>query len=80
MANTNDPIFDFLAKEYGVARGDIDENTLLFSDGYLDSFSMVELVNWLEQHFKVKFGVLDITLDNLDSVARMSKYVSAKGA
>jgi acyl carrier protein len=81
MAETpSDAIFDYLSKQYGISRDEIDGQSLLFSDGYLDSFSMVELVSWLEQRFAVRFGVLDINLGNLDSVERMSNYVASKGA
>ena len=75
----HDAIFQYLASEYDIPRDEIDQSTLLFSDGYLDSFSMVELVAWIEKSFKVQFGVLDINLGNLDSVANISTFISSKG-
>lgn len=81
MADTrSDAIFTHLSEQYGLSRGEIDAQSLLFSDGYLDSFSMVELVAWLEQTFKLRFGILDINLGNLDSIERMSNYIESNGA
>jgi acyl carrier protein len=50
----------------------------LFEQGYLDSLNMIDLVAWIEQAALVKFGVLDISLENLDSIDRIMKFVAKK--
>lgn len=76
----NDAIFGYLKSQYGIDQSEIDSGTLLFTEGFLDSFSMVDLVTWIENTFNIRFGVLDINLDNLDSVDKISAYLASRGA
>ncbi|MCA9695769.1 MAG: acyl carrier protein [Myxococcales bacterium] len=50
----------------------------LFSTGVVDSFVMVELLLFLEQHTGAKLGPEDINLDNLDSIARIMEFAAAR--
>lgn len=59
---------------------DIDDDTPLFSSNLLDSFSMVELVVFVEHEVSIKIGALDIHLDNLDSVEKIIFFVQRKTA
>lgn len=71
-------IKDYLHKEHHLPVEDIDNHTLLFSDGYLDSFNMVALVEWIEKKFQIKFGVLDVNLHSLDSIERMKEFIISR--
>ena len=71
-------ILDYLETSLNLSRDTIDENTLLFTDSYLDSFNMIELVEWIESTFGKKFGVMDVNLTNLDSVKAIKDFVLSK--
>ena len=71
-------LVQFLAAHFSLELTEFNSSTLLFSDGLLDSFSMVEVVSWLEDTSGIKFGVMDINLQNLDSVQKMVNYVKSK--
>ena len=71
-------ILDYLETSLNLSRDTIDENTLLFTDSYLDSFNMIELVEWIESTFGKKFGVMDVNLTNLDSVKAIKDFVFSK--
>lgn len=58
----------------------IDNDTPLFSSGLIDSFSLATLILAIEEKARVKLDPLDITLDNLDSIARILRFVSARTA
>ncbi|MDK9708948.1 MAG: acyl carrier protein [Desulforhopalus sp.] len=68
----------YLASEFALPVAELEATTGIFSEGYLDSFSMVELVVWLEKTFGVKFGVLDINLENLDTIERINTFVTSR--
>jgi acyl carrier protein len=56
----------------------IDSHTPLFSSGLIDSFSLATLILAVEEKARVKLDPLDITLDNLDSIDRILRFMSAK--
>jgi len=56
----------------------IDAATPLFSSGLIDSFSLAALIVAIEDKARVTLDPLDITLDNLDSIERILRFVSTK--
>jgi acyl carrier protein len=68
-------LIDYLQKELGVDTSTIDESTLLFSTGIIDSFALVDLINFIEGRCGFRVNSMDVTLDNLDSIARILAYV-----
>lgn len=76
MALTDASLFEYLASRMGVSG--IERTTLLFSTGVLDSFSMIDLIMFIEQQSGTRIEPMDVSLDNLDSVERIMTYVSAR--
>ena len=77
---TKDDIFAFLKTQFAIDLQDVNENTGLFSEGLLDSFSIVDLVMYLENTSGIKLQPTDVNLDNLDSVAKILNFVSRERA
>ena len=77
---TKSDIFNFLKTQFAIDEKDVDENTGLFSEGLLDSFSIVDLVVFIENTSGVKMQPTDVNLDNLDSVAKILNFVSKERA
>ena len=73
-------LLTYLADNFDVDREDIEDDTPLFSSSLLDSFGMIDLVTFIEAEAAVKFGALDMHLDNLDSVSQILAFVAAKRA
>lgn len=71
-------IAEYICTNFGVDDDDINEHTSLFSSGILDSFNMVELITFIEQETKIKFGILDLNMDNLDSLNSIISFVEKK--
>ena len=74
MKLTRDAVFELLQEKVGADADQIDDETLLFSSNLLASFSMVDLMLFIEQRTETKMSPLDVTLDNLDSIARILKF------
>lgn len=47
----------------------------IFSSGLLDSFSVVQLMRWLEDEYKIKIEVSDVTLADFDTVRKIETLV-----
>ena len=80
MAFNREKLLAYFSEELGVDVDDIDDETLLFTDGYLDSFSVVDLVTYIESSADISVDPSEVNLDNLDSVGRIISFVGAKTA
>ena len=60
----------------GVDTTGLDETTELFSSGVIDSVGMVQLIGFVETEGNLTFGPEEITLDHLDSIGRILKFVA----
>lgn len=58
---------------------DLEGGTELFSSGLLDSVSMVSLITFIEEKTGATVQPGDVTLENFDSVDRISGYVASLG-
>jgi len=78
MSLTRDALVEYLEESAGADMDDVNDDTPLFSSGLVDSFAMVDLLMFLEKHTGTKLGPEDIDLDNLDTLARILAFVSAR--
>jgi acyl carrier protein len=78
MVLTRDELCRFFADRFGLAAADLDDGARLFSDGLLDSFSMVELIAHLEKVEGIRIGAMEVQLENLDSIERILRFVATK--
>ena len=70
----------YLYEQQGLAPGDFDDDTLLFSSGLIDSFRMVNLIMFIENAARMRVHPADVTLDNFDSIDRIVAFVEARCA
>lgn len=70
----------YLGDRMGLDKATLEENTPLFSSNLLDSFSMVDLIMFIEKEGGVRLDPTDVSLDNLDSIGRILKFVDARRA
>lgn len=71
-------LLDYFKTRLGVDTEGIDDTTPLFSSSVLDSFSIVELIAFVESQAQIRFDAWDVTLDNLDSIEKILAYVSSR--
>jgi len=75
MSLSSEDIIRFLKTDLGVKIDNIDQETLLFSSGIIDSFSLISLLMFIETEGGVKVSPADVNLANFDSVARVRKFI-----
>jgi acyl carrier protein len=77
MELTEDTLIRFLQEHRQLP--DIGPDTVLFSDGTIDSVVMIELINFIEAKGNIEVGQADVTLENFDTVSLIVDFVRSKG-
>lgn len=75
MPLSQNDLISFLRSELSI-EDDITGETELFSSGLLDSVSMVSLITHIENATGSAIQPADVTLDNFDTVDRITAYVA----
>ena len=70
-----DNLLDFIRTQLGVDTSSLTDDTPLFSSGLIDSFSLVSMMSFVETEGRFRINPADVSLDNLDSVGRILRYV-----
>jgi acyl carrier protein len=78
MALSKEVLFDFVTNNLGIDASELEEDTPLFSSGLIDSKSMVDLIVYIEGEGGVSFEADDITLDHLDTIGRILRFVDSR--
>lgn len=75
MVFTREDLLAFMEENLDLDSEMVDDKTPLFSSSLLDSFSMIELIEFIERSAEIKISPTDVNLDNLDSIDRIMKFV-----
>lgn len=59
---------------------DVDENTLLFDAGALDSLDALELIEQVEQDYGISVPQSEIVLENISSIGQVAEMVTRLSA
>jgi len=70
-----DNLLDFIRNQLGVDSSSLTDDTPLFSSGLIDSFSLVSMMSFVETEGRFRISPVDVSLDNLDSIGRILRYV-----
>ncbi|MBV0891396.1 acyl carrier protein [Paracoccus sp. Z118] len=71
-----DDLLSFLRRTSGDET--VGPDTPLFSTGLIDSVAMMDVIGYIETHGGIQMGTEDVTLENLDTAARMQTLVAAR--
>lgn len=77
MSGDLDAIRDFIRQETG-HQGDIDVDADLLEAKVLDSFNIVTVAVFIQEHFGVELEPEDLSRDNLARISRMLELVEQK--
>ena len=68
----------FIAERFSLDPAELTPATPLFSSGLLDSFHLLELISHLEEQAGIRISPGEISLDNLDNLERILRFVEGK--
>ena len=77
---TRDELVAFICDDASLDPSEINDDTLLFTDGYIDSFTMTSLIAYLEEEFGAEIAQSAVTLENFDTLSRIMNFVSRMDA
>ena len=80
MSLDSGSIRNYLSDRAGVSTTTLTDDAPLFSSGLVDSFSLVELIAYVEQQGGFRVDAWDVTLDNFDSINQILAYAATKKA
>lgn len=80
MSTIAEELHNFIAEEAGMSKDDFDSNTALFSDGYIDSFTMTSVIAFIEDTYNLQIQQSAIVLENFDSIANMVAMIERERA
>lgn len=78
MALTGTALVRFLKEDLNLP-GELDGDSALFSNGRLDSVSMVNLISFIEEAAGFQVRPDDVTLDNFDTPSQILCFVGSRG-
>lgn len=64
----------FLEDELGADLAEVENDTLLFSSGIIDSFALVNMMMFLETEGGFRISPTEVNLENLDSIDRILAF------
>ena len=77
-AHVFDQLMQYLASKINLSVEDIPLNESLLTRGLLDSFGVVELLEFMETTFDIKIPDRDVTQQKLGSVNKMVDYIVSR--
>lgn len=82
MSTITEDLREFVVRNYLFGDADRlpDDTTSLMESGVVDSTGILELIEFLEEHFGITVGDTETTPHNLGSIRAIAEYVERKGA
>jgi acyl carrier protein len=77
MALTREALIEYLVDQHDVEADDLEDDTPIFSSGILDSFSLVDLILFIEEAAGIKMSPADVNLENLDSIEAILAFAQS---
>ncbi len=79
MNTVRQEIRDFILENYYFNQdGTLEDGDSFMDRGIIDSTGILELVSFLEEKYVIEIDSDEMMPDNLDSIARLSNFVTAK--
>jgi acyl carrier protein len=73
--NPADAVLNYICTQLAKNDPAINEDTQLFSEGFLDSTAMLELILWIGDTFELVIQNEDLTPENFASVRNMVEFI-----
>jgi len=76
--SVKEEIKEYIIQETFASNGQIQDNTLIFKEGYFDSMGFVKLITFLEEKFSIKTVDTDLMEENFESINAIADFISRK--
>lgn len=79
--NTNtikEKIKSYILESVHAEKEKIQNDTLVFKEGYFDSMGFITMISFLEEEFNIKTGDEDLVEENFESINAITGFISRK--
>jgi acyl carrier protein len=76
--SVNEKIRKYIQQVSYVEIEKIQNNTLLFKEGYFDSMGFISLISFIEEEFKMKTVDEDLVEENFESIDAITEFIVRK--
>lgn len=77
-ATIQESIQEYIQKAAFVDKDKIQNDSLIFKEGYFDSMGFIVLITFLEDNFGIRIGDEDLIEENFESINAITSYIIRK--
>lgn len=78
VATIEGTIQEYIQKAAFVDKNKIQNDSLIFKEGYFDSMGFIVLITFLEDNFGIRIGDEDLVEENFESINAITSYIIRK--
>jgi acyl carrier protein len=78
MQLTPEKLLNYLQQKVGVDVSTVKPETALFTSNLLDSFSLVDLILFVETEMGAKIEPDDVRIENFDSISQIMQFAESR--
>lgn len=78
MSLTFESLIGYLNDQLGLDTSGIGPDSSLFQSAFIDSFSLIDLIMFVEGQIGVKIEPEEVQIENFDSISRILAFAQAK--
>lgn len=68
----------YVLQETFAEKNKIQDDSLIFKEGYFDSMGFIRLITFIEEEFGIKISDEDLTEENFESINAITSYILRK--
>ena len=73
-----DKVRSYIIQSVHVDKNKINDSSLIFKEGFLDSMGFIALISFLEEEFSIKTNDSDLIEENFESIDAITMFVGHK--
>ncbi len=79
MDEIKDTLREYIREQFDIGDDpDFTDDVHLFNEGFVDSFSAIEIIHFIEQTFNIQITQRDITLYPMNTINELAEVIESK--
>jgi acyl carrier protein len=71
-------INQYILQQTYAEKSKIQDDSLIFKEGYFDSMGFIMLITFIEEEFEIRVGDADLVEENFESINSIASYILRK--
>jgi acyl carrier protein len=78
LTDVKEKVSIYIYEKVYIEKDKVNDDTLIFKEGFVDSMGFMDLIVFLEQEFSIQTGDADLLEENFESIDAISEFVMRK--